>query len=165
MRRKSSPLRVTHNDTKINNVLLGQQTNKAIAIIDLDTVMLGLIGYDFGDGVRFATNVVEEDCPDCEQVSFSLKRFDAFTRGFLSRAGSILTKSEVDTLAINAFCITIELASRFLDDYIMGDPYFKINYPQHNLVRTRCQMALARDIEQKLCEMQRIVEQCMREMV
>ena len=157
------PLRVTHNDTKINNVLFDQQTNKAIAIIDLDTVMPGLIGHDFGDGVRFAANVVEEDCPDCEQVSFSLKRFTAFTRGFLDRAGSILTQTEVDTLAISAFCITIELASRFLDDYIMGDPYCKINYPRHNLVRTRCQLALARDIEQKLDEMQRIIDECMQE--
>ena len=157
------PLRVTHNDTKINNVLFDQQTNKAIAIIDLDTVMPGLIGHDFGDGVRFAANVVEEDCQDCEQVFFSLKRFTAFTRGFLDRAGSILTKTEIETLAISAFCITIELASRFLDDYIMGDPYFKINYPEHNLVRTRCQLALAKDIEKKLDEMQRIVDQCMQE--
>ena len=157
------PLRVTHNDTKINNVLFDRQTNKAIAIIDLDTVMPGLIGHDFGDGVRFAANVVEEDCVNVEKVSFSLERFEAFTRGFLSKAGSILTQTEIDTLALSAFCITIELASRFLDDYIVGDLYFKTNYPEHNLVRTRCQLALAKDIARKLPQMQEIVNTCVRE--
>ena len=157
------PLRVTHNDTKINNVLFDRQTNKAIAIIDLDTVMPGLIGHDFGDGVRFAANEAEEDCVDIQKVSFSLERFEAFTRGFLSKAGSILTQTEIDTLALSAFCITIELASRFLDDYIVGDLYFKTNYPEHNLVRTRCQLALAKDIARKLPQMQEIVNTCVRE--
>ena len=157
------PLRVTHNDTKINNVLFDRQTNKAIAVIDLDTVMPGLIGHDFGDGVRFAANVVEEDCADVEKVSFSLERFEAFARGFLNQAGSILTRNEIDTLALSAFCITIELASRFLDDYIVGDLYFKTNYPEHNLVRTRCQLALAKDIDRKLDQMQKIIENCMAE--
>ncbi len=155
------PLRVTHNDTKINNVLFDRQTNKAVAIIDLDTVMPGLVGHDFGDGVRFAANVVEEDCQELEKVSFSLERFEAFTRGFLSQAGSILTRTEVETLALSAFCITVELAARFLEDYILGDPYFKTSYPEHNLVRTRCQLALARDIAKKLPQMQEIVNSCM----
>ena len=151
------PLRVTHNDTKINNVLFDRQTNKAIAIIDLDTVMPGLIGHDFGDGVRFAANEAEEDCVNLEKVSFSLERFEAFTQGFLREAGSILTQTEIDTLALSAFCITVELASRFLNDYIVGDLYFKTNYPEHNLVRTRCQLALAKDIDKKLPEMQTII--------
>ena len=158
------PLRVTHNDTKINNVLFDRQTNKAITIIDLDTVMPGLIGHDFGDGVRFAANVVEEDCTDVEKVSFSLERYEAFARGFLSQAGSILTRTEIDTLALSAFCITIELASRFLDDYIVGDLYFKTGYPEHNLVRARCQIALAKDIEKKLPQMQEIVNLCIKEL-
>ena len=158
------PLRVTHNDTKINNVLFDRQSNKAITIIDLDTVMPGLIGHDFGDGVRFAANVADEDCQDLEQVSFSLKRFEAFARGFLSQAGSILTQTEVDTLALSAFCITVELASRFLDDYIVGDLYFKTNYPEHNLVRARCQLALAKDIYEKLKDMEEIIHNCMKEL-
>ena len=100
---------------------------------------------------------------DLQKVSFSLERFEAFTRGFLSKAGSILTQTEIDTLALSAFCITVELASRFLDDYIVGDLYFKTNYPEHNLVRTRCQLALAKDIARKLPQMQEIVNTCVRE--
>lgn len=151
------PIRVTHNDTKINNVLFDPETKCAVAVVDLDTVMPGLVGHDFGDGVRFAANVVDEDCPDYTQVLFDLDRFAAFARGFLSQAGGTLTPMERDTLALSAFCITIELASRFLDDYLQGDLYFKIDYPSHNLVRARSQLALAKDIHSKLGQMQEIV--------
>lgn len=152
------PLRVTHNDTKINNVLFDRQTKRAISIIDLDTVMPGLVGHDFGDGVRFAANAAEEDCPDYDRVCFDLDRYTAFTQGFLSQAGRALTPMERDTLALSAFSITVELASRFLDDYLRGDLYFKTAYPGHNLVRTRSQLALARDIHEKLPQMQAIVD-------
>ena len=155
------PLRVTHNDTKINNVLFDQQGKHAMVVIDLDTVMPGLVGHDFGDGVRFCTNVVEEDCPDSERACCDLERFRAFAQGFLEQTGEALTPLERETLALSAFALTVELAARFLDDYIMGDVYFKLNYPQHNLVRTRCQLALARDMESKLEQMQAIVDACM----
>ena len=160
-KRGELPLRVTHNDTKINNILFDPVTKRAVAVVDLDTVMPGLVGHDFGDGVRFAANVAEEDCPDCSQVSFDLDRFTAFTRGFLSQAGGALTPVERDTLALSAFSITVELASRFLDDYLQGDLYFKIDYPTHNLVRARSQLALAKDIHSKLDQMQEIINSCM----
>jgi len=155
------PLRVTHNDTKINNVLFDAQTSRAMAVVDLDTVMPGLIGHDFGDGIRAAANTVEEDCPDCEKVFCDLEKFKAFTEGFLSQTKEFLTPAEKDTLALSVFAITVELASRFLDDYINGDLYFNISYPEHNLVRARCQIALAKDIYKKLGQMQAIVDACM----
>lgn len=154
------PLRVTHNDTKINNVLFDGDTSEALTVVDLDTVMPGLVGHDFGDAVRFACNTQAEDSRNTELVSFDLALFEAFTRGFLSQTKETLTETEIDTLALSAFTLTIELAARFLDDYILGDEYFKINYPEHNLVRTGCQLALAKDIEKKLDAMNDIVKKC-----
>lgn len=154
------PLRVTHNDTKINNVLFDPQDNHALVVIDLDTVMPGLIGHDFGDAIRFAANYVEEDCPDYEKAGVDLNVFRAFAEGFLSMTARTLTPKEADTLAISCFALTAELAVRFLDDYIQGDPYFKISYPEHNLVRTRCQIALCKDMLKKMDEMEKIVRDC-----
>lgn len=154
------PLRVTHNDTKINNVLFDRTT--PLAVVDLDTVMPGLVGHDFGDGVRFSANYVAEDSPHWQEAGCDLGRFQAFTEGFLSQTAGILTPLERDTLALSVFSITVELASRFLDDYLLGDPYFKIDYPDHNLVRTRCQLALAKDVLRKLPQMERIVADCWR---
>ncbi len=156
------PLRVTHNDTKINNVLFDERTLEALTVIDLDTVMPGLVGHDFGDAVRFSCNTEAEDSKDYGKVSFDLQLFRAFTEGFLSQTGETLTKAEIDTLPLSAFTLTVELASRFLDDYLEGDIYFKINYPEHNLVRTRCQLALAKDIEKKLDTMGEIVHDCVK---
>ncbi len=153
------PIRVTHNDTKINNVLFDTETGNPICIIDLDTVMPSLVGNDFGDAVRFACNTVEEDCPDTDKISFDLETFEAFTKGFLSETKNTLTKNEIDTLGRSAFTLTLELAVRFLDDYIVGDEYFKINYPEHNLVRTRAQIALAKDIMAKRTEIERIIHE------
>jgi len=153
------PLRVTHNDTKINNVLFDKEEDKAIAIIDLDTVMPGLVGHDFGDAVRFAANTVEEDCKDSSRASCDLELFRSFAEGFLEQTGAVLTKEEKDTLALSAFTLAIELASRFLDDYLMGDKYFNIDYPEHNLVRARCQLALAKDMHGKLNRMQEIIDE------
>ena len=155
------PLRVTHNDTKINNVLFDQNGEVALVVVDLDTVMPGLVGHDFGDAIRFAANHVEEDCPDYEKAGVNMDVFAAFAKGFLSETAETLTRNETDTLALSAFVLTVELATRFLDDYILGSPYFKINYPEHNLVRTRCQIALAKDMQKNMAQMQEIVTSCL----
>ena len=152
------PLRVTHNDTKINNVLFEEGTCRPLTVIDLDTVMPGLAGHDFGDAIRFAANTVEEDCPDEDRVSLDLNVFWAFTEGFLSETACSLTKEEVDSLAVSAFCLACELATRFLDDYILGDKYFKTSGPEHNLVRARCQIALAKDMLKKMDAMDALVK-------
>ena len=152
------PLRVTHNDTKINNVLFEKETFRPLTVIDLDTVMPGLVGHDFGDAIRFAANTVEEDCRDFEKASLDLNVFWAFAQGFLSETASSLTGAEVDTLAESCFGITCELATRFLDDYILGDRYFKTAYPGHNLVRARCQAALANDMLRKMDAMDALVK-------
>ena len=154
------PLRVTHNDTKINNVLFHPETKEAVIVIDLDTVMPGVMGHDFGDAIRFAANFVEEDCPDVEKVGVDLEVFRAFAEGFLSRTAKTLTPNEVDTLALSCFALTTELAVRWLDDYVQGDVYFKIKYPEHNLVRMRCQIALAKDMLAKMDQMDKIVRDC-----
>lgn len=154
------PLRVTHNDTKINNVLFDTEGNNALVVIDLDTVMPGLVGHDFGDAIRFAANKVEEDDPCFEKAGINMDVFRAFTEGFLENTADILTQNEIDTLALSSFALTVELAVRFLDDYIQGSPYFKINYPEHNLVRTRCQIALAKDMQKNMQKMEQCVREC-----
>ncbi len=154
------PLRVTHNDTKINNVLFHPETSDAMIVIDLDTVMPGLMGHDFGDAIRFVANYTEEDCRDLEKVGVNLEIFRAFAEGFLSMTARTMTEKEVETLALSCFALTAELATRFLADYLDGDLYFKICSPDHNLVRTRCQIALAKDMLQKMPEMQTIVRDC-----
>ena len=154
------PLRVTHNDTKINNVLFHPETNDAMIVIDLDTVMPGLMGHDFGDAIRFAANFVEEDCRDLHKVGVNLEVFKAFAEGFLSRTANTMTDTELDTLALSAFVLTTEVATRFLADYLDGDLYFNIKCPDHNLIRTRCQIALAKDMLKHMDEMERIVREC-----
>ena len=154
------PLRVTHNDTKINNVLFDEKTDKALVVIDLDTVMPGLVGHDFGDAIRFAANCVAEDSPEAEKAGVNMDVFRAFTEGFLKPTASTLTKREIDTLALSCFALACELSTRFLDDYLLGSPYFNVDYPEHNLVRARCQIALAQDMLAKMEEMQAIVEEC-----
>ncbi|MBQ3010449.1 MAG: aminoglycoside phosphotransferase family protein [Oscillospiraceae bacterium] len=154
------PLRVTHNDTKINNVLFDPETGNSMIVIDLDTVMPGVMGHDFGDAIRFAANYVEEDCPECEKAGVNMEVFRAFADGFLSMTVDSMTQTEIDTLALSCFSIAAELATRFLADYLDGDKYFKISYPEHNLVRTRCQIALAKDMLDKMDEMEQIVCEC-----
>ena len=156
------PLRVTHNDTKINNVLFDEKTHEALVVVDLDTVMPGLVGHDFGDAIRFAANFVEEDCEEYEKAGVNLNIFWAFTEGFLKHTAKALTEAEVDTLALSTFVLTCELATRFLDDYIKGDKYFNVKKPKHNLVRTRCQIALAKDMLEKMDAMNAIVKDCAR---
>lgn len=151
------PLRVTHNDTKINNVLFDRDTGEAKTVIDLDTVMPGLVAHDFGDAIRFAANTAMEDEPDLSKVSLDMNKFRAFAEGFVPEIVSTLTETEINTMALGAFVMTAELAVRFLDDYITGDAYFKTLYPEHNLVRARCQLHLAEDMYNKLDEMNKII--------
>ncbi len=154
------PIRVTHNDTKINNVLFDEHTQKALVVIDLDTVMPGLVAHDFGDAVRFAANFTEEDSEDTSKTGVDLNVFWAFADGFLSKTAKMLTKNEIDTLGISGFVLACELATRFLDDYITGDKYFKVKKDNHNIIRTRCQIALAKDMYKKLDAMDAIVHGC-----
>lgn len=143
------PVRVTHNDTKSNNVLFDKKTKKPLCVIDLDTVMPGMAMYDFGDAVRSICNKAAEDEPDLSKVSFDEEKFKAFCRGYMRRVKDALTPAEIEDLVPGAFSITVELASRFLADYLDGDKYFRIDYPEHNLVRARCQLCLAKDISSK----------------
>ncbi len=153
------PARVTHNDTKCNNVLFDEDTHEPLAVIDLDTVMPGLALHDFGDAIRFAANAASEDEADFSKVALSIDKFRAFTEGFLNEVGNTLSPLEIENLVHGAFVITIELSSRFLDDYIMGDKYFKIDFPGHNLLRTRSQLALAKDILKKYDLLNEIVSE------
>lgn len=156
------PLRVTHNDTKCNNVLFDEITNKYLCVIDLDTIMPGLVGFDFGDAVRFAGNTCAEDETDLDRVFLDFNKFTALAKGFISRAGSSLSQTEKDTLALGAITMTIECGLRFLTDYIDGDNYFKTDYAEHNLDRARCQLKLAQDMIENYDRMQDIVYQnCM----
>lgn len=150
---KELPVRVTHNDTKLNNILFDRDTNKGICIVDLDTVMPGLSLYDFGDSIRFGANTAAEDEKDLSKVSLSLTLYDKYVSGYLSSAGKSLTEKEIQLLPFSSKLMTYECAIRFLTDYLSGDTYFKIQYPEHNLVRCRTQFALVADIERKLSQM------------
>ncbi len=147
------PLRVTHNDTKLNNVLIDDQTKKAICVIDLDTVMPGAIAYDYGDAVRFGACTAPEDEPDTDKITINLELFRMFTDGFVSEIAGTITKDEIHYLPLGIKVITCELAMRFLTDYIDGDIYFKTDYPEHNLVRARAQMKLLEEVERHYDEM------------
>jgi hypothetical protein len=151
------PERVTHNDTKCNNVLFDDQSGEAICVIDLDTVMPGLAAYDFGDMVRTMTCPAAEDETDLSKVRVDLSLFDAVARGYLSSAGSFLTHEEKASLAIAGKLITFELALRFLTDYLNGDTYFKIHRENHNLDRTRAQCALVASLEENEVEIARLL--------
>ena len=155
----SIPTRVTHNDTKLNNVLLDPQTGCAKCVLDLDTVMPGLSAYDFGDGVRFGASSAAEDEKDLDQVWLKLDMYQAFLEGYLDACGHALTPKEIEVLPLGAKIITAELAMRFLKDYLDGDVYFKIDYPTQNLDRCRTQLKLVADMEAKWPEMQRILHE------
>lgn len=152
------PTRVTHNDTKINNVLFDNSTNKAICVIDLDTIMPGSLLYDFGDGVRTCAALANEDEPRSEKMGIDLDIYKEYVSGYLTGADKKLTAKEIELLPFSVKLMTLEVAIRFLTDYINGDTYFKTNYSDHNLVRTRAQIALINDIEKKFSQMQKITE-------
>ena len=151
------PLRVTHNDTKINNVLLDEATGKGICVIDLDTVMPGLSAYDFGDSIRTGANDCAEDEPDQSKVHFDLHLYEVFAKGYLSTAGSTMHTAEKRSLAWGARLMTLECGIRFLTDYLEGDHYFHIARPNHNLDRARTQFTLVRQMEDVFDQMTAIV--------
>ncbi len=152
------PLRVTHNDTKFENVMIDDQTGRGICVIDLDTVMPGWIDFDFGDAVRSGSNPAAEDEVDLDKVRFDLQIFDHLAHGFLDAAGDMLTPIEVDNLAFAARLITLEQALRFLTDHLLGDIYYRIHKPDHNLDRCRTQIKLIQEMEAVFGQMEKIVK-------
>ena len=150
------PVRVTHNDTKLNNVLLDAKTRKALCVIDLDTIMPGLAAYDFGDSIRFGAAEATENETELGKVHMNLDLYRIYTEGFVSACGD-LTKAEIDSLPWGAKIMTLECGLRFLTDYLDGDIYFSTAYPDHNLDRARNQFKLVEDMEAKWPEMQRLV--------
>ncbi len=151
------PIRITHNDTKINNVMLNKETNLEQCVIDLDTVMPGTVLYDFGDMVRTFTSPVDEDEKDVSKVTMRIKIFEKLVQGYLTDLSSVLSKIEIDNLVYGAMVITYEQLIRFLTDYINGDVYYSTKYNDHNLVRTRTQIALLESIIEQKDEMEKIV--------
>ena len=153
----SLPLRVTHNDTKLNNILFDAESGAPVCVIDLDTVMPGYSVNDFGDSIRFGANTAVEDETDLSRVSLDLGLFEAYAEGFLRGCGGKLTEKEIELLPVGAMMMTFECGMRFLTDYLEGDVYFRIHREGHNLDRCRNQFALVADMERKLPEMQAIV--------
>ncbi|XCB30521.1 aminoglycoside phosphotransferase family protein [Arcanobacterium hippocoleae] len=151
------PVRVTHNDTKINNILFDSKTHKSRAIIDLDTVMPGSALYDFGDALRTGGATANEDEKDAALMHLNLELFRAYCEGFLSAVKDSLTPTEISLLAFSVKLMTLECGMRFLTDFLDGDVYFATAYAEHNLIRTRTQIALVKDIETKLTQMNEIV--------
>jgi hypothetical protein len=151
------PIRVTHNDTKFENVMIDDRTGQGICVIDLDTVMPGWIDFDFGDAVRSGSNPAAEDEIDLDKVRFDLNIFDHLAHGFLDAAGEMLTPLEVQNLAFSARLITLEQALRFLTDHLLGDVYYRIHRPGHNLDRCRTQIKLIQDMESVFDRMEKIV--------
>ena len=152
------PLRCTHNDTKLNNILFDKTTGEGLCVIDLDTVMPGLAANDFGDSIRFGANHCAEDEADLSKVNFSMELFEIYTKGFLQAAGDAFTPLEKQTLPWGAKLMTMECGMRFLADYLEGDHYFHINYEQQNLNRARTQFKLTADMERNWDAMQKVIE-------
>ena len=154
------PYRVTHNDTKVNNVMMNADTGEYMAVIDLDTVMPGSLLFDYGDGIRSTASTAAEDEKDLSKVHLNLELFEAYTRGYLSEMAPYITEEELNLMGESIRIITLELAIRFLNDYINGDTYFKTNYEKHNLDRTRNQLKLVQEIEEKLDYMNQFIYEC-----
>lgn len=154
------PYRVTHNDTKVNNVLMNKETLDYLAVIDLDTVMPGSMLFDYGDGIRSTACTSLEDEHDLTKVKIDLELFESYTRGYLSEISDCITQEELNLMAKSIEIITLELAIRFLNDYINGDTYFKVEYNKQNLYRTKAQLALVKDIETKLDYMDSFIKKC-----
>lgn len=152
------PLRVTHNDTKLNNIMIDDETGKAICVIDLDTVMPGLTANDFGDSIRFGASTALEDEQDLSKVSCDLHLFDVYTRGFIEGCGGALTDLEIDMLPMGAILMTFENGIRFLTDHLEGDHYYHIHREGHNLDRCRTQLTLVKDMQEKLPQMNAIIQ-------
>ncbi len=157
--KKEIPLRVTHNDTKLNNILMDGETQLGKAVIDLDTVMPGSMLYDFGDSIRFGASTAAEDEKDLSKVNFDINLFKAYAEGFLGAVKDSITDGEAKLAAYSAYLMTMECGMRFLADYLDGDTYFATKYPEHNLVRCRTQFKLAKEMQEQMDEMNRIVEE------
>ena len=157
-RRGELPLRVTHNDTKCSNILFDKDSFEHLSVIDLDTVMPGLVAFDFGNAIRSGANTGAEDERDIKKVALDMGKYEAFTKGFIGAVGASLTENEKSTMALGAVSMTVECGMRFLTDYLDGDKYFKIHYPDQNLVRARCHLALAADMLKRLNEMKSVVK-------
>ena len=151
------PYRVTHNDTKLNNIMIDDETGAGICVIDLDTVMPGSLLYDFGDSIRFGASTAPEDELDLDKVSMDIELFEEYAKGYLEELGDDIEKKEIELLSMSAKIMTLECGVRFLTDYLDGDTYFKIHRENHNLDRARTQFKLVWDMEQKMERMQEIV--------
>lgn len=151
------PLKVTHNDTKLNNILFDEVTGEPVCVVDLDTVMPGYSVNDFGDSIRFGANTANEDETDISLISLDMKMFESYAKGFLEGCGSGLGDDEIQLLPIGAMMMTYECGIRFLTDYLSGDTYFKIHRPSHNLDRCRNQFALLADMESKRAQMDEVI--------
>ena len=154
----SLPLRVTHNDTKLNNILFDQNSADTVCVIDLDTVMPGYSVTDFGDSIRFGANTAAEDETDLSKVTLDLSLFEVYAKGFIEGCGGALTEKEIELLPEGAMIMTLECGMRFLTDHLEGDTYFKIHRENHNLDRARNQFALVADMERKLDAMKNIIK-------
>ena len=152
------PLRVTHNDTKLNNIMIDDKTGKGICVIDLDTVMPGLAMNDFGDSIRFGASTAAEDEQDLSKVSCDMELFDVYAKGFIEGCGGKLTQKEIEMMPMGAKVMTFECGMRFLTDHLQGDTYFKIHREKHNLDRCRTQFKLVEDMETKWDTMQEIIK-------
>ena len=155
----SIPLRVTHNDTKLNNIMMDEKTLKPRVIVDLDTIMGGSMLYDFGDSIRFGASTAAEDEKDLSKVSFDIDLFKAFAEGFCPEVKDSITPKERELLPYSAYLITLECGSRFLADYIAGDVYFNTSYPEQNLDRARTQLKLAYEMQNSFDEMTAIIDE------
>ena len=150
---------MTHNDTKLNNVLIDRHTGRGLCVIDLDTVMPGLCAYDFGDAIRFGASTAAEDERDLDQVRLSIPLYRAYAEGYLAEVRDSLTQRELASLPVGAKMMTLECLIRFLEDYLNGDVYFKTDYPEHNLARARTQLKLLAEMDAHWAEMVEIVNE------
>ena len=157
---KKIPLRVTHNDTKLSNILFDKDTNKAVCLIDLDTVMPGALCYDFGEGLRTGITTAKEDEQDLSKIKIDLNRFESYSKGFLGEVKNAITKEELETLPLGVWMMTYENAIRFIADYLNGDTYFSVdkNIEDHNLVRAKAQLEILRQLEEKEEEMKGVIK-------
>lgn len=160
LQNKEIPYRVTHNDTKLSNILFDKDTNKAVCLIDLDTVMPGSICYDFGEGLRTGITVAKEDEQDLSKVKIDINRFESYTKGFLSEVKNIITKKELELLPLGVWMMTYENAIRFLADFLNGDTYFSVdeNIENHNLVRAKVQIELLKQLEENEDELKGVIK-------
>ena len=157
LKKKEIPTRVTHNDTKLNNVLFDKKTHLPIAVVDLDTIMPGSLCYDFGDAIRFGCNSGNEDEKDLKKVHFRIDLYEIFLKGFLETLGKVITKKEKQSLALGSIMMTLECGMRFLTDYLEGDHYFHTKYLTHNLVRCRTQLKLVSEMEKQYQKMNNLI--------